>query len=1692
MRKNCKSALTREINNVRQFMAEDNVGEVKERIPNIKTKFSAFQKAHDDFHNELTDENLIDESEKYFEDVQENYIVNLTKVKDWLKGQDEVEEKKKEVKKEADKQNLEKSKLETDRLNNFDVEKFDGNPENFHGFFAVFDEHVHQAAVNPSVKLAKLLRFTTKAAYKAIHPCSIVGGNEGYQQARDILKKRFGSDHLVSERLIRNLRYGKPVRTSEELQEIADELGNCRAILKNMSRLSEIDTQSCIVEIVKRLQPYIRNKWKRLALERRRERDSYPNFEDLVRFVEEQADEAMDPIYGSASNSSEKVVRGSASNFSTSASAASSSMIKYPCKLCQQFHKLFNCDKFREMKPFERFRFVKDNQLCENCLMSNHLVATCRKPSFCSVPGCGKKHTKFIHLPPNQDVNRVKGHVSMNVGTNMGKEIGKHQIHLPLVTVKVNDSVNVTALLDNGSTGSFCSRRLVDKLGVRGYHAKYFLSTMNSVQDCKELEVVDLELASVSDESMTMRLTNVLVVDQIPTKSLQINVDKTMFPHLADVPFHSSNGCVDVLIGQDHSEALVPLQVRKGKSGDPFAVKTLFGWSVNGVLPVDDLVSRSVVSNFISCDLENQVRKLWDVENAGLSQLDLAWSRDDQRVVSLWEREIRIEDGHYVLPIPWKDDIDIPNNRMVALSRLNSLHTTLNRKGIFKSYDSEIKKLLTMGYAECVLQSEASRFEDVWYLPHHAVLSEKKPGKLRVVFDCASKFKGESLNDKCLQGPNFTNKLFDVLLRFRRHKFVIMGDIESMYYQVRVPESDKNFLRFLWYDEKGDVATFRMNCHVFGGVWCASASAFALKQTVLDFAPDDVEVADVIRNAFYVDDCLQSYESAPEAISSMKKVCSTLSKGGFRLTKFVTNEESIHSQIPESERAKEVKDFRYGTETRALGVKWNPETDEMYFDTQLEDKSVTRRMILSLMSTTFDPLGLINPVLVTAKLLFQDVTRLKYDWDEVLPQEIQRKWSEWIGSLSRLRDFKIPRCVKPVSQDDAYLELHHFSDSSERVYGCCSYLRCVTKEGDIHVHLLCSKSKVAPIKPISIPRLELQAAVLATRMDVTLRRELHLDLNESQFWTDSQVVLQYIANETQRFHVFVANRVAEIRSVTQPSQWRHIAGSSNPADLSTREQTPEKLSLSNWFGGPAFLHTFKNDWVMDKPEIGEVKSEDPEVKSFQVDVQDHPIDKLIVHHSRWYNLKRAVAWWLRLKNFLKMKRKDAMKSTLSISEVREAEVCIIKHVQQQVFADEVKKLAVGGTVGRSSSIKDLCPMLDNSGVLRVGGRIEHAELEYSARHPSILPKKHPVSEMIVREKHEVAHLGTEWTLCLVRREFWIVSARKVIKGVKFACVTCRKLYAEPCTQKMADLPVERLISDKPPFSYVGIDCFGPFMVKVGRSEVKRYGCVFTCLSIRAVHIEKLDSLDTDSFLNGLRRFVARRGMPVKVFSDNGTNFVGGFSELSKSLRQLDVKQIEAYGTKCGLEWSFNPPHASHMGGIWERMIRVIRRVLSAVLGNCRLNDEILATVFAEVENIINSRPITKLSDSIDDPSPLTPNHLLLLRNGPILPPCISESMYCRRWKYVQNLANQFWKRWVREYLPELAKRNKWRDPQVNVKVNDLVLIKDENMPRNLWPLGLISRVIEGRDGLVRTVHVKTKSKTLVRPITKIIMLEHCA
>jgi len=458
----------------------------------------------------------------------------------------------------------------------------------------------------------------------------------------------------------------------------------------------------------------------------------------------------------------------------------------------------------------------------------------------------------------------------------------------------------------------------------------------------------------------------------------------------------------------------------------------------------------------------------------------------------------------------------------------------------------------------------------------------------------------------------------------------------------------------------------------------------------------------------------------------------------------------------------------------------------------------------------------------------------------------------------------------------------------------------------------------------------------------------------------------------------------------------------------------------------------------------------------------------------------------------------------------DTELAIIKLVQAQTFPEDIDSLA-RDRPARTSGLQKLDPFVDSQGMLRVGGRLKESSLPYSVKHPLILPRKHHVVNLIIQYHHEqVAHQGRGMTTNKLRESgYWIVGFSAAVSSVLYKCVECRHLRGKSQDQKMANLPEER-IECSPPFTYCGVDCFGPFYIKEGRKELKRYGLLLTCLASRAVHIEVIDDMSTDAFLNGLRCFVAIRGQIRQIRCDQGSNFVKAKHELLCALNEIDTEKVSATMLEqLNCEFKLNPPFASHMVGICERQTRTIRSVLSGILvkSSRQLDSSSLRTLMYEVMAIINSRPLT--ADNLNEagaPLPLTPNHLLTTKASVIMPPpgeFPKEDLYLKkRWRIVQHLANLFWTQWKREYLHNLQVRQKWQSKKPNIKVGDIVILNEEDKPRSNWRLARVVETLSNNDdGLVRQVkllvgdpHLSdkgervTKPAFLIRPVHKLVLL----
>ncbi|XP_055609831.1 uncharacterized protein LOC129756824 [Uranotaenia lowii] len=746
----------------------------------------------------------------------------------------------------------------------------------------------------------------------------------------------------------------------------------------------------------------------------------------------------------------------------------------------------------------------------------------------------------------------------------------------------------------------------------------------------------------------------------------------------------------------------------------------------------------------------------------------------------------------------------------------------------------------------------------------------------------------------------------------------------------------------------------------------------------------------------------------------------------------------------------------------------------------------------------YDPLGFLANFLMFLKVLLQEIWRSGIQWDDPINEQQFAKWCIWLKVLQQVENVSIPRCYRKHTSSSLatnLIQIHVFVDASENGYAAVAYLRF--EEDVVECAFVTAKTRVAPLKYMSIPRLELKAAVIGARLAKDIVETHRLSISKRFFWSDSRDVLCWLRFDHRRYTKYVGARVGEILEKTSVAEWNWVPTKLNVADEGTKwQKTPNLNPCSRWFKGPDFIWQPQSEWPEQLTCYGWTDTESVQ----QINV--HLIQEPLINfndHSNWMKLVRLLAYIIRYPRNIRARRtgKEPKVGVLQQTELLDAECHIYRMAQLEEFSEEYALLSNinqnGTRVPKSSALYGLSPFLDERGVLRMKSRISNCRFVSSdTACPILLPKSHRVTTLVVTFVHErYHHLNHETVVNELRQKYYIPKLRRVCNKVHRDCQACKNANARPQPPMMADLPPARLAACSRPFSYAGIDYFGPMQVAVGRRVEKRWGVLITCLVVRAVHIEIAHSLTSSSCIMAIRNFIARRGTPVEIFSDRGTNFVGASRELIEASRSLDQDEMMREFVSADTKWSFLPPNSPHMGGSWERLVQSVKKILNNMNLPRLPTDEVLRNSLLEIEFIINSRPLTYVPIENADCEALTPNHFLLGSSHgskPLIPYYESLATLKNTWKTSQVYANIFWKRWLKEYLPTIRHRSKWHYPVKPIVEGDIVVIVDSDLPRNSWPKGRVVKVNE-RNGQVRSATVRTLFNVYERPAVKLAVLD---
>lgn len=1037
------------------------------------------------------------------------------------------------------------------------------------------------------------------------------------------------------------------------------------------------------------------------------------------------------------------------------------------------------------------------------------------------------------------------------------------------------------------------------------------------------------------------------------------------------------------------------------------------------------------------------------------------------------------------------------------MGRLRALLKKLNEnKELLEAYDDIISKQIQEGVVEDIPSQRELQGPVVHYIPHHAVVVLEKSTPVRVVMDAkATVGRTKSLNDNILKGTKWLGNTIGSLVRFRKFKNAVTSDVRHAFHQISVAPKDRDAVRFIWVHDVSkppvgeNIRILRFTRVAFGIV----ASPFLLYATIQHhLKTHPTKFNDIISRNMYADNLLTSLPAEIDATEFYKTTKKLFSDMAMNITKWKTNIPELKDVIPPEDALSE-------EEISVLGLAWETLPDSLGLRTpkiaNLLNIKPTKRIILKIMASIFDPLGWVTPFTLWIRKLLRKLWTEKLQWDTPLEGPNLENWLQIVAEINEVQTVKLNRMffTSEINEHTDEYELHTFVDASAEAMGCVAYLRRVSHNPEVAIVM--AKSRLSPPTKLSVPRLEFCALVLGVRMQNYLVASLDLKEETKRYiWSDSKCVLAWISSN-KLLPVAVEKHLTEIHN-SKVTQFRYVPTDMNPADVASRGALLSDLKTTSWFQGPVWLSLSENWPPHTNVTCENTELEQPEKVLFiqgqnEVNIEA-PFSLQPENFSDWKSLLRRTAYCIWLLHFKLKKDFIKVKTPIDYSAAR---MLWLRWDQRRNGSDQSQILQ------KISHFKNVEVFHDQNGILRCRSRMGNSNLPWDAVEPVVLVKKSHITKLIILDIHQRNyHVGTAHTLATLRKSYWLVHGRReVYRIIHSDCFKCKRYQAKPYTlPKEGPLPEFRIQQTSHPFQNVGIDVFGPAYVVLNRGQdetkLKRWVLLFTCLVVRAIHFEVLEGMDTQDILCAIKRFVARRGTPELILSDNAPQFhlVNGciqelwykFSEDTAANKYLAEKEIV---------WKFTPQNAPWMGGAYERLVQITKNAFKRTYGEQTLTDREFCTNITELEGILNNRPITYSDRELTTPL-LTPNHFLHVQY-PALPidtekpddqRLSTKNTLLQYWKASETSLNVFWKVWSEQYLLALREvKSKSGQTQTLIpKVGEIVLLLDPNKKRGHWRKAIIERLITSADGKVRSAQIRLPTGIkMIRPITKLASLE---
>ena len=1388
------------------------------------------------------------------------------------------------------------------------------------------------------------------------------------------------------------------------------------------------------------------------------------------------------------------------------------------CALCENpRHRFVDCDKFMSYTPQQRTDAMRRLGRCFTCLAPMHRnPRDCRYRRRCA--NCTKSHHTLLACVP-QTANSKPADKAQSDQSCSSNFVSNEQLSVPIacstnqcklsqryspatfVEILGSDGIwhKALALFDTGSDVTLIKRSTVNLLKLDCEPHKLKFGTAGGGYRCENSATVSLWIRNYDKKYMRFNISAFELdnpAHQIPGIGNDFFQKHTHLKSIEQcVPKEPSD--VDILIGFDNANLMTPTKYLKHQSESdefPTAVETKLGWYIYGPCCENSVYNTSSVHYVRLHDEPPDIRAWYEADIAGVKPTRLCACSEKEVAESQFIKHVRetmhlTEEKRIEVSLPWKEGFPfcLKFNRNQALAKLNSLEHRLMKSQLFDIYEREMKSIIDT-YAERVSPEDIIN-EKGWYLDHFPVIRPGKSTACRIVWNAASLYDGVSLNDGLCKGPDLLNNLFQVLIAWRANNIALVGDIKKMFNQIQISLTDRVYHRFLWRDNLSVKypSDFQWKRLPFGDRPAPDLSISALHFLADKHSREFPVASHMIKHHSYVDDLASSFSTDRDAFLAKRDVNAVLATASFEIKGWHSN-------------SKEIDEYPSETTTTVLGHHWDKSSDMLKpkLPIMTISEPITKRIILSLISQLWDPLGIFSPIGLKLRLLMQSLWAHKLSWDEQVDNETKSTFLCLLKEVKTLQQFQITRGLRPAEALNE-AELHGFCDGGELAYGAVIWLRWQTTNG-IFLRFVVAKSFVAPVKRKSIPRLELLSALVLARLVSSVK--MIVNFSKVCLWSDSATVLHWLNMSHTNFKPFVSSRIQEIKEllIDTPDCFRYIKSSMNPADSLTKPISVSKFF--RWHEGPNFLMSSEPDWLNNfsvqpstddvhhttQTELRKPSNNIYHLTEFNlIDFEEDLLRRL----SSWKKLVRVVAWLMR-----PLKNCRSKSPALSATELIDAKNRLFWLAQESLRrSDEHQRKK-----------KNLQPSDEHPSLLRIHGRLTNFQQLEEAANPIALPSTSKIVRLYAQHMHELlGHQGYRVLIVNLRAiGIYILRGKQIFKSISAKCVKCRIARRELLQQQMGQLPAFRFKTNCPPFTSVALDYFGPVKIKKTRNIVID-GCVLliSCNTTRVIHLELTQTQSTDDFLMAWRRFVTKRGVhPIHAYSDQGKAFVGAQRILNKWFETWDKTKVSDFMTSLNttfqFSWEFNVPQASHMNGAVESLIRSCRKALETACDHHKRSYSFSEweTIISEINYLVNSRPLFPNAVDDLDEEPFTGNTLLYPHGQPTVLQPEEHGIHNLRLsiKAAQSFINVFWDSWMRNMPPQLLLRSKWFRPRKNLKEGDYVIvmqpgIKNKAAPRGLWEHALVEKTIPGSDGLVRKVELRLSGqRKLTRPIHKLCLI----